>query len=228
MRKIIRFLITFPLVFILTIQLSYGGGLLIGRTRVVYNSEKKEVSLPLSNMSDNNPYLIQSWIENSDGKTRGPFVVTPPLFRLNAKEENSLRISYTGGKLPQDKESVFYINVRAIPSTPKNDVNELKVVVKSRIKLFYRPKNLTGAASDARKSLTFSRANGELQITNPSSYYVVFSYLTVGNSLLKDIDMIAPGSKLTVKLPGNNSGNTVEWRTINDYGGDSAPIKKTL
>lgn len=228
MRNIIRFLITFSLFFIFTIQLCYGGGLLIGRTRIIYDAEKKEVSLPLSNMSNDNPYLIQSWIDNSDGKTRGPFVVTPPLFRLNAQEENNLRISYTGGKLPQDKESVFYINVRAIPSTPKNDANELKVVVKSRIKLFYRPKNLAGTAFDARKSLTFSRMNGELHITNPSSYYVVFSYLTVGNSILKDIDMIAPGSQLTVKLPENNSGNTLEWRTINDYGGDSAPIKKTL
>lgn len=228
MRNIIRFIIKFSLTFIFTIQLCYGGGILVGRTRVIYNADKKEASLPLSNNSSTNPYLIQSWIENLDGKTRAPFVVTPPLFRLNAKEENNLRITYTGKELSQDKESVFYINVRAIPSTPKNDVNELKLVVKTRIKLFYRPEKIAGNASDARKSLKFSRENGQLHITNPSSYYVVLSYLMVGNSLLKDIDMIAPGSQFTVKLPDNNSGNTIEWRAINDYGGDTALIKKTL
>lgn len=184
--------------------------------------------MPLSNKSENKPFLIQSWIDNGDGKTRGPFVVTPPLFRLNANDENNLRISYTGGELPQDKESIFYINVRAIPSTPKNDINELRLVIKTRIKLFYRPEKLQGKPYDAYKLLTFARSGGQLLITNPSPYYVVFSYLTVGNTVLKDTDMIAPGGQLNVTLPANNTGNTVEWSAINDYGGDTTPEKRTL
>lgn len=228
MRNIISLLVKISLIFIFSIQLSYGGGILVGRTRLIYNAEKREVALPLSNLSDSKPFLIQSWVEGSDGKTRGPFVVTPPLFRLNAQEENSLRITYTGGELPTNKESIFYINVRAIPSTPKNDINELKLVVKTRIKLFYRPEGIEGRASDAYKTLTFSRKDGQLYIANPSSYYVVFSYLMLGNTLLKDADMIAPGDQITVTLPANNTANSIEWRAINDYGGDSAPIKRTL
>ncbi|MFU2315062.1 fimbrial biogenesis chaperone [Rahnella sp. PCH160] len=221
-------LIQLTLLFFFSIQLSYGGGILVGRTRVIYAANKKEASLPLSNKSESKPFLIQSWIDNGDGKTRGPFVVTPPLFRLNANDENNLRISYTGGELPQDRESIFYINVRAIPSTPKNDANELRLVIKTRIKLFYRPEKLQGKSYDAYKLLTFSRANGQLNITNPSSYYVVFSYLTVGNTLLKDTEMIAPGSQINVKIPGDISGNTVEWSAINDYGGDTPPEKRSL
>ncbi|MFO6298356.1 fimbrial biogenesis chaperone [Rahnella selenatireducens] len=228
MRNTIIHLIKFIIFFFLSIQMSYGGGILVGRTRVIYEANKKEASLPLSNKSESKPFLIQSWIENSDGKTRGPFVVTPPLFRLNANDENNLRIAYTGGELPQDKESIFYINVRAIPSTPENDINELRLVIKTRIKLFYRPKNLQGKAYEAYKLLTFSRTHDQLKITNPSSYYVVFSYLTVGNILLKDTEMIAPGSQINVKLPGNITGNTVEWSAINDYGGDSIPEKRNL
>lgn len=220
--------IQLSILFFLSIQLSYGGGILVGRTRVIYEANKKEASLPLSNKSENKPFLIQSWIDNGDGKTRGPFVVTPPLFRLNANDENNLRISYTGGGLPKDKESIFYINVRAIPSTPKNDTNELRLVIKTRIKLFYRPEKLQGKPYDAYKLLTFTRANGQLRITNPSPYYVVFSYLTVGNTVLKDTDMIAPGGQLSVTLPANNTGNTVEWSAINDYGGDTTPEKRTL
>lgn len=221
-------IIQLSILFILSIQLSYGGGILVGRTRVIYDANKKEASLPLSNKSENKPFLIQSWIDNGDGKTRGPFVVTPPLFRLNANDENNLRISYTGGQLSKDKESIFYINVRAIPSTPKNETNELRLVIKTRIKLFYRPEKLQGKPYDAYKSLTFSRANGQLQITNPSSYFVVFSYLTVGNTLLKDTEMIAPKSQISVKLPANNTGKNVEWSAINDYGGDTTPEKRTL
>jgi fimbrial chaperone protein len=228
MRNAIKRLIQLTLLFFLSIQLSYGGGILVGRTRVIYDANKKEASLPLSNKSENKPFLIQSWIDNGDGKTRGPFVVTPPLFRLNANDENNLRISYTGGELPQDKESIFYINVRAIPSTPKNDINELRLVIKTRIKLFYRPEKLQGKPYGAYKLLTFARSGGQLLITNPSPYYVVFSYLTVGNTVLKDTDMIAPGGQLNVTLPANNTGNTVEWSAINDYGGDTTPEKRTL
>lgn len=228
MRNAINRLMKFSILFILSIQLSYGGGILVGRTRIIYDANKREASLPLSNRSENKPFLIQSWIDNGDGKTRGPFVVTPPLFRLNANDDNNLRISYTGAQLPQDKESVFYINVRAIPSTPKNETNELRLVIKTRIKLFYRPEGLQGKAYDAYKLLTFSRANGQLKITNPSSYYVVFSYLTVGNTELKDTDMIAPGGQINVNLPANNTGNNIEWSAINDYGGDTPPEKITL
>lgn len=228
MRNLINSIITFTLLFFLPIQLSYGGGILVGRTRVIYEENKKEASLPLSNKSDSKPFLIQSWVDNGDGKTRGPFVVTPPLFRLNANEENDLRISYTGGELRKDKESIFYINIRAIPSTPKNDSNELRLVIKTRIKLFYRPDKLEGKAFDAYKLLTFSRVNGHLIINNPTPYYVVFSYLIAGNSILKDTDMIAPGSQLNVTLPANNTGNTIEWRAINDYGGETQPEKRAL
>jgi P pilus assembly chaperone PapD len=53
----------------------------------------------------------------------------------------------TGGSLPEDRESVFWLNVKSIPATddsvPHNNV--LQVVVKSRLKLFYRPAGLEGS-----------------------------------------------------------------------------------
>lgn len=119
MRGIISYLFKGLLVFIFAIQFSYAGGILVGRTRVIYHADKKEASLPLSNKSEVNPYLIQSWIDSSDGKTRGPFVVTPPLFRLNAQEDNSLRISYTAGNLPKDRESVFILISELFPQRLK-------------------------------------------------------------------------------------------------------------
>lgn len=228
MSGMLHFLMKVSLLLILSLQLSYAGGIVVGRTRVIYEDDKREAALPLTNNAESKPFLIQSWVDTGDGKTRGPFVITPPLFRLNASQESSLRITYTGDELPTNKESIFYINIRAIPSAPPNNKNELKLVIKSRIKLFYRPTQLPGRAADAYKSLIFSRAGNTLHITNPSPYYVVFSSLRVGNSSLKDTDMIAPESQMTVELPSTTTGNLLRWGAINDYGGNSALEERTL
>jgi len=100
---------------VVTSQITYAGGIIVGRTRVIYDADKREATLSVKNNADNNPFLIQSWVDAGGEKTRGPFIITPPLFRLNAQQESNLRISYNGSVLPTDRESVFYINVKAIP-----------------------------------------------------------------------------------------------------------------
>lgn len=71
-------------------------GVIVGGTRIIYDANKNEVSLSVKN-PDNLPYLIQSWIDNSSEKDikKPPFIITPPLFRLNMGQENLLRIIYT-------------------------------------------------------------------------------------------------------------------------------------
>lgn len=213
---------------VVTSQITYAGGIIVGRTRVIYDADKREATLSVKNNADNNPFLIQSWVDAGGEKTRGPFIITPPLFRLNAQQESNLRISYNGSVLPTDRESVFYINVKAIPSTPKNTKNELKLVVNTRIKLFYRPTKLPGKSFEAPKTLTFSRNNGHLVIKNQSPYHVVFSSLSIGSTFLKEVAMIAPLSELDVILPAKISGNSVKWEAINDYGGTTERYEQPL
>jgi P pilus assembly chaperone PapD len=61
-------------------------GVIINGTRLVYQGDKKESSLGLSN-PDATDYLVQSWVD-SGGKNlaKAPFLITPPLFRLDAKK----------------------------------------------------------------------------------------------------------------------------------------------
>lgn len=64
--------------------------------------------------------------------------MTPPLFVSEAKSENTLRIIYAGAPLPKDRESLFWMNVKAIPSVNKNSLegkNVLQLAILSRIKL---------------------------------------------------------------------------------------------
>ncbi|MGT3194634.1 fimbrial biogenesis chaperone, partial [Yersinia enterocolitica] len=84
----------------------------------------------------------QAWIENEKHEkiTTGPIVVTPPVQRLEPGEKSMVRLSSTPeiNKLPQDRESLFYFNLREIP--PKSEkANVLQIALQTKIKLFYRP-----------------------------------------------------------------------------------------
>ncbi|WP_416347498.1 molecular chaperone [Acerihabitans sp. TG2] len=204
-------------------------GVVVGATRVVYDAGKKEASISVSNPDRSRPFLIQSWIDNPQegDTTRVPFIITPPLFRLDTEQENVLRIVRAGGHLPEDRESVFWLNIKSIPATDKNATNQLLISVNTRIKLFYRPKNLAGNATLAYQTLTFSRQGGELIARNPSPFYISFASLRVGGQEIKHPGMIAPLGTLRWPLPTGARGN-VSWRAINDFGGTSAPASVPL
>ncbi|EGT3574077.1 molecular chaperone [Citrobacter amalonaticus] len=210
---------------------SYAGGIVLERTRVIYDASKKEAALPLANRSEEMPYLLQSWVENVSNGSRGPFIVTPPLFRLDAGEDSTLRIVKSDALIPEEKESLYFINVRAIPAQKKTEIvntNALTLVFKTRIKMFYRPKGLKGRASDAVKKLEFSITDNQLTIYNPSSYYVVFAGLSFGKTDLTDkIEYIAPLEKKTLTL-ASAAGKIVKWVAINDYGGTSQTETRSL
>ncbi|WP_180821401.1 fimbria/pilus periplasmic chaperone, partial [Vibrio parahaemolyticus] len=60
--------------------------------------------------------------------TKGAILATPPLQRIEPTSNSLVRLSTTPelSKLPQDRESVFYFNLREVP--PKsNDGNILQI-----------------------------------------------------------------------------------------------------
>lgn len=100
--KVLRVCATALALFVIGVS-SVNAGVSIGGTRVIYDGGKKEASLSVSN-PDNIPYLIQSWIETqNDGKGKAPFIITPPLYRLDNGQQNVMRI-IRAGNLPEDKE----------------------------------------------------------------------------------------------------------------------------
>ena len=81
------------------------------------------------------------------------FVITPPLFSMQGKKENTLRIiDATNGQMPEDWESLFWVNVKAIPAMDKAKTGEnyLQFAIVSRIKLLYRPQGLVIPPEQAR------------------------------------------------------------------------------
>lgn len=200
---------------------AHAGGVALGATRVIYPENQKQTSLPLTNSSDSMRFLIQSWVSDANGNNAANFIVTPPLFVLGPKKENKLRIIYNGPMLPQDRESVFYVNTKAIPSVPKDSLqgNTLQIATQSVIKLFMRPDGLPSRSVDAPKSLTCHLSAGHLTVTNPSPYYVTLVQFTVGGRKM-DNNMVPPKSTLNVDVPGN-AGGAVRFSTVNDYGANT-------
>ncbi|MGF6562905.1 molecular chaperone [Erwinia aphidicola] len=204
-------------------------GVIVGGTRVIYNAAQKETSIAVRNPEKATPYLMQSWVENASptDTSKVPFIITPPLFRLDAGQENTLRIVRTGGQLPEDRESLYWLNIKSIPASSKADTNQLQISVKTRIKLIYRPASLVANAPDAYKKLTFSRRGNQLQVTNPTAYQIAFYRVKVGGVEIKEPGSITPFGTLSLPLPVGASGQ-VSWQTINDFGGITPAESKAL
>ena len=203
----------------LSVQASDKGGISVGGTRIIYPGGQKEVSLNITN-SDSSPYLIQSWAEASDSKSNDvPFMVTPPLFRLDSNQKNLLRIVQTRDNLPNDRESLYWMNIKSIPtSTEKESENTLQIAIKTRIKLIYRPQQLKGTPEDVAKQLIWNRSGKRLTVNNPTAFIMNFQQIRVGSHNVKDISYVLPMSQTTFTVPENTDGPVV-WSLINDYGG---------
>ncbi|ASG15064.1 molecular chaperone [Salmonella enterica subsp. enterica] len=198
----------------------------ISGTRIIYPSDSNEISVKIMN-NGSAPILLQSWIDSGNRNARPsaikvPFVLTPPINRVDAGKGQTLRISYTGVSLPVDRESVFWLNVLEIPgiNQAKADQNTLQVAFRSRIKLFFRPAGLQGSANDAVQSIIWQAKGNYLEATNPTPFYVSFARLAVNNNTLAGV-MVPPHSSVKVNIPGN-AGSKISGAFVNDYGAVNA------
>jgi P pilus assembly chaperone PapD len=201
-------------------------GVVIGGTRVIYDGNKKESSLSLSN-PDKSPYLIQSWVAGQEGDSnKVPFIITPPIFRLDGGQDNILRVMRAGGNLPEDKESLYWLNIKSIPSAEKKN-NTLQIAVKTSIKLIYRPGGMQGKLDDAARNLKWQRSGNQLRVSNDSPFYITFFKVKLNGVALKDTTMVAPRSTANFSLPAG-SGGELTWQIINDFGGASKVFNAAL
>lgn len=201
-------------------------GIIIGTSRLIYEGNKKEKSISVEN-PDSSPFLIQSWVEDATGKMlkdNTAFVVTPPLFRLDAKEKNILRVIRGTIALPQDKETLFWLSIKSIPAkaadNPENKSN-LQIAVRTRLKLIYRPKSLSGETPEQyAESLIWKRQGNVLIVSNPTKLYMNFMNVRLNNIKVSNGDFVAPESSTTIELPaGSPATGSITWKIINDFGG---------
>ncbi|MBA3149046.1 fimbrial chaperone StfD [Salmonella enterica] len=196
------------------------------RTRLVFRGEDKSISVDLKNANNKLPYLAQSWMEDEKGnKIDSPLTAVPPVQRIEASGTGQIKIQGIPAlaSLPQDRETLFYYNVREIP--PKSDKpNTLQIALQTRIKVFYRPQALSKIDMQHpwQYKVTLQREGDGYRVTNPTGYYVVLSNASnrldgqpaPGFSPL----VIAPGGSAVMKVKASDVGSAPVLTYVNDYG----------
>lgn len=201
-------------------------GISLSATRLIFDGKHKEAGITVRNSGED--VLIQSWVDSdTPGATSTPFAVTPPLVRVVGKEQQLLRVIYEGTGMPDDKESVVWLNVQEIPQAAKIQ-NTLQLAVRQRIKVFFRPSGLNANAYLAPTELLWrlvDRAGKTvLTINNPGLYHVSMADIKLqsGQSMEQPADsmMIAPGEQkeLAIKKFNSSSMPNLSFMNINDYG----------
>ncbi|KYP84829.1 molecular chaperone [bacteria symbiont BFo1 of Frankliniella occidentalis] len=201
----------------------------LDRTRIVFDGSQKSVSLNITNENKNLPYLAQGWIEDENGKKiNGPLIVLPPVQRIEPGKPSQVKIQAlpTAAQLPQDRESLYYFNLREIP--PRSDKpNTLQIALQTRIKLFYRPEAVMQSRSKMenpwQEKLIVKKLGKNFMIKNPTSYYITIvdvrnQNAAAGVNGFHPI-MISPNEEMQLGVSVPSVGEHPVITYINDYGG---------
>ncbi|MBK4714645.1 fimbria/pilus periplasmic chaperone [Enterobacterales bacterium BIT-L3] len=201
----------------------------LDRTRIIFDGSQKSESLSITNENKKLPYLAQGWLENEKGeKINNPLMVLPPVQRMEPGERSQLKIQGlpTVSTLPQDRESLFYFNLREIPPRA-NEPNVLQIALQTRIKLFYRPQAIMKSANEMetpwQQQITLIRQGDKYQVMNPTPYYITIidASRTLKGKTAAGFEalMVAPKSQQRLKGSAAELGNSPVLTYINDYGG---------
>lgn len=212
-------------------------GVVLNGNRVIFWGGDSEKSLQFST-KDAFPYFVEVWVDDkleTSGlvATDAPFVVTPQVFRLAPNGRQPVKLIFSHSKeLPQDRESLFYLNFLQAPAVKQNtrQKNNIFYRVTSKVKLFYRPEKLSAKAHSLGQKLQVSLdragASPALKINNPTPYYMtitdVISVQEKGFFSPQQVLMIAPFSSDLVTLTAAQADQlrmgSFNLMYINDYG----------
>lgn len=221
----------------LTFQRTANADIVISGTRIIYPASSSEVMVHLENKGSH-PLLVQSWIDDGNEETnpqeiKTPFLISPPITRINENQGQTVKISYLEGNLPKDRESIYWFNTLEVPPKSKDEgnTNHLQLAFRTRIKFFYRPNGLKGTSEEGIKNLKWSinKTNGNVSLTvkNESPYYISLNSISVvssGKTYSVECGMIPPMNSASYEIKSMNQvtkGIIVKYSGINDFGGSS-------
>ncbi|CAG9435396.1 molecular chaperone [Providencia alcalifaciens] len=221
---------------VMTSVVASDGGITLGNsTRIIFNGDEKRVSFPASNDTEQDYVFHGQVLTKQLDQFSRSFIVSPEVVHLKAGESKQIQIVLLGGDMPQDRESLFYLQGHFLPS----DMNSADSTVGMRMsyvlqmKLFYRPEKLKAsfdAVDKVADQLSFEFKNKILTVTNRSPYY-----LTLNSLFCKDIFIPTPDDKSMLE-PFSNVSFAVEldevpsltWTLLNDGGFTTEPQTKKL
>ncbi|MGL5522454.1 MAG: fimbrial biogenesis chaperone [Aeromonas veronii] len=200
----------------------------LNSTRYIYEMGKKNISFVAQNNHDVS-FLTQVNILSGEGDDSVPFLVTPPLIKINEKSSQLFKVTYLGdvSKTKNDRETLYWLDVLAVPPMRKENEskNVINVAVKTRVKFFLRPEGLKVSTNEIPNNLKWFSENGSLFIENKSPYYVTLSSgltFTCGNNVyekeINQTDMLRPLQVSGIIKGFTGLGCNVQYSYIDDFG----------
>jgi len=207
--------------------------------RIIFSRSDIDRRLLIVNNDSHAPVLLQSWVDEGDSgdinkEKNYPFVIIPAVTKMPPGKLLNLRVFPTEKirDLPQDRESVFWINLYEIPGIRKSHQdkksNKMEVGLVSQLKITYRPfRDSMNIKSIADAILIHITDNGHsLELVNSSPYYVTPVSIKVkspsGEQSLKMgmSRMIGPFSnkRFAFTERADSKNTTVEYTLIDDSG----------
>ncbi|QXD01098.1 molecular chaperone [Klebsiella sp. PL-2018] len=236
MAKHLRYILNYFLILLL-LPSSAMSATYISHTRVIINEKMRDTSFTIYN-EGLKPVLLQLWTEEDNIFDRPeelitPFIILPPIFRLEGKTSRAVRVQFTGDQhtLPDDRESLFWLNSLEVPPSVggKSDKGALQIAFRTRLKLFWRPTTLAAITlEESIKELSFSLSDcgGKrcLLVQNNSPLHVTLLDITLSDGTelkqIPDDGLWAPLSAKTIFLPIKTKEKVtvkaLSW--IDDYG----------
>jgi len=169
-----------------------------------------------------------------------PFIVDPPVVRLDPEQTRALQIWFTQPPetLPKDRESQFWLHVLEIPAIEetnpeqeKQQENRLDISILTRIKVFYRPQALADyRPHNPDDRLTFTVETDEqgqpwLRIHNPAPIHQTLDKLVLHQgdeeTVIPDaVRMLPPFGQTRIKSPSaiNVADASLDVSTLDDHG----------
>jgi len=241
--------------------------MVLSQTRVIVTRDAPQAELVVRN-EDRQPLLLQIWIDAQKERPRGntplvdsaplaestpraesvqvsepvPFLVDPPVMRLDPTETRNLRVFLVNvpATLPTDRESLFWLNVLEVAAMPTVQAYDarLDVSVLSRVKLFYRPQSYPPETTQRlRFDVLREGQDAWIAIHNPAPVHQTLATLTLRGkdaALALDAPMVAPFSETRVRVPpaafsqALSADWILEFAVIDDDGNlihDQAPLR---
>lgn len=204
-------------------------GLRLGSTRVIYNEGMLASSFWIRN-EKKYPIIVQSQVFSDDKKSKAPFIITPPVLRLESEIQTRLRVVPVSNVLKKDRESLFWICVKGIPPENISSYGEeennksahfnINVITNSCIKLLTRPKSVDMSVEEASKKLIWGVKDGKLLVENPSPLYINIAKITVNGKEVTIPDGYIEPYKSVNNITHAGKGDKVSLVVLDDIGAE--------
>ncbi|CAO95432.1 fimbrial biogenesis chaperone [Erwinia tasmaniensis] len=212
--KFVTYLKIFSVYFFLISGVTHAA-VVMNASRIVME-DTTEKTIIFDNTSEN-PFIVQV---EADNKEKPDFIAVPPVFKIKEKGGQTVKVKLLSSQLPQDKESLFYLNFTQIPGVRKdeNGDDRLNIIIRSRLKIIYRPASVNAFSAKDENKISYRLQSGTLVISNKSPNILSIREISNGKRILAEQVTLLPGENHSTVLKDNHLSGPLNAVIINDYG----------